>query len=173
MRRALIGVALACSVSVAVADARITIFIGPQAHDGFVDIDSGIAESIADITKEFERSKDFTVMKAPESAQLTLTVVRRIVPGTAGAFGLNLPGTVIGGGTIAGVPQTAITAPGPTIMIPWDRHAIESILRVGGGPYDKAIVSEDSSGSWRMTARVVVKDVTAWLAANRSALAKP
>jgi len=53
-----------------------------------------------------------------------------------------------------------VTTPGVTTVIPIDRHAIDTPLRVG--TYEKAIATEEPNGAgWLYVARLVVKDVTA------------
>jgi hypothetical protein len=129
---------------------KVPIFIGPQVRDGFVDVDAGLLDSVQDIQKAFRHSDAFTLASTPEQAVLTLIIADRRTPGQSGAVG---------------VPIGAAT-----LFLPIKRRAIDSILKVGS--YERAITSEtDDNDHWRAAARQVVKDVTAWLDANRSRLA--
>jgi Sel1 repeat len=152
---------------------KVSIFIGPQIRDGFVDVDSGVIDSIRDIQNELKRSAQFVVVDEAQKATIVLVVVGRRLSGNGGAVGITTPGTTLGGGTIAGVQQPTFTTPGVTTMVPIDRHAIDTVLRVG--TYERAITSEEPpyGSGWASVARVVVKDVTAWLEANRFAAQKP
>jgi hypothetical protein len=151
------------------ASTRVSIFVGPQTRDGFIDVDSGILDSIKDIQDEFRRSRQFVIAQTAEEATILLLVVGRRISGSAGAVGVTTPGTTVGGGSIAGDPQPAITVPGVTMVAPINRRVIDTVLRVG--TYGKAIASEDEQNDhWRTAAKQVVKDVTAWTAANQAAL---
>lgn len=132
-------------------EGKITIFVEPQKRDGFVDVDSGILDSIKDIQGQLLRSRQFTIAPTSDEAQIVLTVVGRRTPGSSGAIGVPI-------------------GLGMTVMVPIKRRAIDAILRVGN--YEKPIMSEsDDSDRWNAAAKRVVKDVTAWVEANRSALA--
>jgi hypothetical protein len=57
-----------------------------------------------------------------------------------------------------------------TIFVPIKRRAIDTVLRIG--TYEKAITSEgEDHEAWKASAKAVVKDVQAWVAANREGLA--
>jgi hypothetical protein len=151
--------------------ARVSVFVGPQTREGFVDVDSGVLDSVKDIQNELKRSKQFDVVDSTNKATIVLIVVGRRISGNGGAVGITTPGTTFGGGTIAGVTQPTFTTPAMTTMVPIDRRAIDTLLRVG--TYEKPITSEELNGAgWVYVARIVVKDITAWVEANRSALAK-
>ena len=157
--------------AVAAQRGRVSIFVGPQTRDGFVDMDSGVRDSIKDIQKALKTSDRFQVVDEAGKATIVLVVVGRRISGSGGAVGITTPGVTVGGGTIAGVQQSTITTPGVTTMVPIDRRAIDTVLRVG--TYEKTITSEGPDGStWGSVARAVVKDVTAWLDANRAALGR-
>ena len=129
---------------------KIAIYVGPQTRDGFVDIDSGILDSIKDIQDELRGSRQFNVVRTGNEAAVVLIVVGRRTPGSSGSFGVPV-GTA-------------------TMFLPIKRRAIDVILRVG--TYEKAITSEsDNSGHWKEAAKNVVSDVTAWVSANREAMA--
>lgn len=133
------------------ADAKIKVFVGPQSRDGFVDVDRGILDSIKDIQGEFRRSRLFTIVRTGDEAQIVLTVVGRRTPGDSGAVGVPI-------------------GLGMTLMLPIKRRAIDTALRVGS--YEKQITSEsDDDDRWKAAAQKVVKDVAAWVEANRSSLA--
>lgn len=168
---ALLVVASLCSATTpGTAEAQpVSIYVGPVTRDGFVDMDNGVQDSIRDIQKELRKSPIFSVVGTPAEARIVLAIVGRRVSGSGGAVGVTTSGTTIGGGTIAGVQQPTLTTPGTTVMVPMDRRAVESVLRVG--TYEKSLVSEGADGAgWGLAAKAVVKDVTAWVAANRAAL---
>lgn len=134
------------------AQSKIMIFVGPQVRDGFIDMDSGIADSIKDIREELRTSGLFTVVAQPADAKILLTIVARRLSGDAGAVGIP-----IGGGMTVAAPQSF--------------RVIDSILRVGD--YQKPTTSgDDHAGLWRGAAKQVVKDITAWVEANRDRLGK-
>lgn len=150
---------------------RVSIYVGPQTREGFVDMDSGVRDSIDDIQKELKRSDKFQVVSSAADARIVLVVVGRRISGAAGAVGVTTPGVSVGGTTVAGVQSPVITTPGVTTMVSIDRRAIDTILRVG--TYEKTITSEGSEGgSWSGVAKAVVKDITAWVDANRAALTR-
>jgi hypothetical protein len=169
----LILVALACgSLAIglqAQAQRKVPIFVGPQTRDGFVDVDGGVLDSIKDIQSELKRSRLFEVVEAADKATMVLVVVGRRLSGSGGAVGITTPGATFGGGTIAGVTQPTFSAPGITTVVPIDRHAIDTVLRVGS--YQKPITTEEPNGAgWAQVARLVVRDVTVWLQANAATL---
>jgi hypothetical protein len=58
-----------------------------------------------------------------------------------------------------------------TILVPVKRRVIDTVLRIG--TYEKALSSEaEDHEAWTASAKAVVKDVQAWVAANREALAR-
>jgi hypothetical protein len=56
---------------------RLRLFISAPTRNGFIDIDQGILDSIADIRNQLERSKQIVVVDGGEKADITLTVVKR------------------------------------------------------------------------------------------------
>jgi hypothetical protein len=129
------------------ADQKTLIYVGPQLRDGYVDIDAGIVDSIKDIQDELRHSALFTLAPTPAKATIILVIVGRRTAGDNGSVGIPI-------GTSA-------------IFLPIHHRAIDSVLHAG--TYEKAITSEDDhSEQWRAAARRVVKDVTAWLIANRA-----
>jgi len=122
------------------------IFVGAQSREGFIDIDSGILDSIKDIREEFSKSSLFTVVTKPDEAKIVL---------------------LIAGRRLAGLVGTAY--PTGVIAAPIYGHAIDTVMHVG--TYEKATTSEETSyGTWKRAAVVVVRDVTAWITANRDRL---
>ena len=129
---------------------KIAIFVGPQTRDGFVDVDSGIIDSIKDIQAEFAKSSTFMLVRTDADATIVLAVVGRHLAGQSASIGTRIGTT--------------------TLSFPTYTRAIDTILRVGN--YEKGITSEDETrDAWSYTAKKVVKDVTAWVEANRLALA--
>ena len=130
-------------------EARVAIFIGPQTRGGFVDIDSGILDSIKDVQNEFRHASEFNVVLTPEKADILLFVVGRRIAGDAGSVGVPI-------GT-------------STMFLPIKRRAIDTVLRVGS--YEKANTSEaENQDQWKASAKKVLKDVMVWVQANRASL---
>jgi hypothetical protein len=50
------------------AQQKISIFVGPQTRDGFVDVDSGGMDSLKDIRSEFEKLREFSVARTRDEA---------------------------------------------------------------------------------------------------------
>jgi hypothetical protein len=127
-------------------DDRFTIFVGPQTRDGFIDLDSGIRDSIKDVQEALRKLRSFTVVdKADEATLLLLVVGRRSVE--VGAKGTS---TEIG---------TVTT----TRLRPTYARELSTILRVG--TYEKSTVTEEDS--WKDAAEQVAKEVVVWAEANR------
>jgi hypothetical protein len=128
---------------------KIRVFVGPQTRDGFVDVDQAVLDSIEDVQNEFRRSKDFALVETRDEATLVLDIVARRTAGESGSVGVPI-------GTM-------------TMFLPIKRRAIDSVLHVAA--YEKAITSEDENNDhWKAAAKQVVKDVAAWVKANRSRL---
>lgn len=140
---------LCCLVASPHAQSKLTVYVGPQTRDGFVDIDSGIADSIKDVKGEFVKSRLFALANSAAAADIVLTVVQRRTPGESGSIGVPIGGM--------------------TMFLPIKRRAVDSIMRFGS--YEKPLTSEaEDQDSWRATAKKVVQDVTVWVEANRAAL---
>jgi hypothetical protein len=129
--------------------APVSIFVGPQTRDGFVDIDAGVLDSIKDIKKELGGQKGLRLVTEKDHAQLVLDVLSR------GA-------TSSDGGGSAAVPIGTMT-----MFVPIGTIGVATVLHVGS--YDKRIVFQNC-GSWRYCARLVRKDIEAWVDANASAI---
>jgi hypothetical protein len=73
-------IASLCALLVGSAEAqdaeRLTIFVGPQVRDGFVDMDAGIRDSIKDIQQECQ-AIGWTVVPTADVARLTIIVLGR------------------------------------------------------------------------------------------------
>jgi hypothetical protein len=129
----------------------IAIFIGAQTREGFTDVDRGILDSIKDVHHHFRGASEFTVVSTAEAADMVLLVVGRRTVGDSGSIGVPIGTT--------------------TIMVPVKRRVIDTVLRIG--TYEKAITSEaEDHDAWKASAKAVVKDVRAWVAANREELAR-
>lgn len=134
-----------------IAGPKVSIFVGPQIRDGFVDVDTGVLASIKDVQAEFQKSAQFIVVRTATEATIVLTLIGRRSPGDSGSVGVPIGNM--------------------TMFLPIKRRAIDTVLSVGG--YEKAITSEDDNNdTWRAAAKKVVKDVSAWLDANRDRLIK-
>jgi len=158
MKAAAVLISLALSLPVAVAaqsstpadGTTIAIFIGPQSREGFTDVDRGILDSIKDIQDHFRHASAFTVVSTPEAADMRLLVVGRRTAGSSGSVGVPIGTT--------------------TIFVPIKRRVIDTLLQIG--TYEKAITSEtEDHEAWKASAKTVLKDVQAWVAANRAAIA--
>ena len=80
-RHLILAVVLTCLVAPAVqAQQTVAIFIGPQARDGFIDMDAGIRDSIKDIQQECQQGSVFSIAPPQEKATLTLIVIGRGTP---------------------------------------------------------------------------------------------
>lgn len=132
-------------------DPKVTVFVGPREREGFVDVDSGILDSIKDIQEQIRSSPKFALVPTAREAKINLTVIGRRTPGDSGGVGVPL-------------------GAGMTMMIPIKRRAIDLVLRVG--TYEKAIVSEAADGDdrWSSAAKRALKDLTAWADGNRLSL---
>lgn len=139
--------AVVLGLMLAAAD-PVTIYVGPNVRDGFVDVDSGVLDSIEDIKKELAKDAAFKVV-TEKAATLRLYVMRR----TIGA------GPTIGFGS-------AVQGTGTTMALPINIRTVETLLRVGS--YERAFFAEDHEyDSWRKCAQRIAKDLAVWLTANR------
>ena len=120
-----------------------TVFVGPQVRNGFVDIDSGIRDSIQDIKQQLQGAS-LTVAPSREGATLVLIVIARGIV-TNGSIGFS--SAALGYGMVT--PNTT-----PTLT---------TLLKVG--EYERVFQSE--GGTWTKAADTVVKDLMAWWDANR------
>jgi hypothetical protein len=127
----------------------VTIFVGPQTREGFVEVDKGVRDSIKDLKGEFRGKTRFRVVETREDARLVLEVVGRGMTSTDGGGAV---GTRVGASTF---------------VTPIGTIGIDTVLRVGA--YEKPIVFQNCGG-WRHCARLVAKDVETWVEANSSTL---
>jgi hypothetical protein len=163
---------LAATFTQALASPRLTISVGPQVGDEFSDVDTGIRDSIKDINDELRRSGLFTIATSQERAVLRLVVVARHASGISQTLGETSPGAIIGSGNAAGVQQPSIRMSSLTTTTTIVGRVLETKLRVGDS--EKTFLSgDDLGGSWRYTARQLVKDLTGWVKANRDAIPEP
>jgi len=134
------------------AQAPVSIYVGPHMRDGFVDVDQGILDSIADIKNELQKMRRYTLAATPEQATIALVVLSRHSPGDSGGVGIPI-------------------GAGMTVIAPIKRLAIESILKFG--TYERRLLSEDEGGgTWRAAAKRTAQDLTAWVTANHHMLPK-
>ena len=123
-----------------------TVFVGPQIRDGFIDMDSGIRDSIRDIKPQIQGSP-FRLAATREETTLSLTVIAR---------GLVTNGSV----GFASAPL------GFGIVVPNDKPTLTTVLKVAS--YQRLFQSEGDT--WTGAADRVVKDLVAWWEANREIL---
>jgi hypothetical protein len=117
----------------------VSIFVGPVARDGFVDADKGVLDSIKDIQGVLSGDRTFAVVPNESAASLKLYVMSRsqVATGDAAIKGLKM-------------------------------SRLEASLRVG--TYERTFVGESepwTTGTWKHCARLLVKDLSGWVTANR------
>jgi hypothetical protein len=128
----------------------VSIYVGPQARDGFVDTDKGVLESIAHIQKELRKSPGLRVVDDERAAAVSLYVLSRGIGPTAGGTAINIP----------------IGATSMSFFVPANSRHVETLLRVGS--YERPFVVEDHEyDSWKKCGQMIAKDVSVWLTANR------
>ncbi|MEO8361739.1 MAG: hypothetical protein ABI672_17020 [Vicinamibacteria bacterium] len=133
--------------------AKVAVFVTAQMLDGLSNVDRGIRDSIKDIQSEIQRSKEFTLAPTTEDAAVIITVIGRNTPGNSH----RVPFPV---------------GPGMSMMMPVRRRAIDIVLRVGS--VQREMTSEpEGDDRWKAAAKQVVKDVAAFVDANRAALRTP
>lgn len=159
---AVLAVALVAGGWITESHEPVTIYVGPVVRNGFVDADEGVLDSVKDIQSRLRKNRAFAVVASEARATLKLFVVSRedvevgsgsvVTTGTARATG----NTVQGISTSTEVRDVL--------------HRLETLLQVG--EYEKTIIADSDwvVGQWGRCAGAVVKDVTAWLEANRSRL---
>jgi hypothetical protein len=141
----------------------VTVFVGPMVRDGFVDADKGVSNSIKDIRNEMLLNRGaFTLVAEESAATLKLYVVwRGMGDGTA---------TITQGyGTAwSGSGQTSGYGVSTSVAVP-TTYRLEALLRVG--THEKLFAGE-SEWTRKRCAKSIVKDLAAWVAANRERLAQ-
>lgn len=146
---ALVAVLVAMPVA---AQSPVPIYVGPQARDGFVDVDQGVLDSIHDVQAELRKRPAFRVLETAAGATLHLTIVSRTTGQTSG------PAIGIAGGAVASI-------------VPLGAKVLTATLKAGA--YDKTFTVTDNEGHlWRWCAESLTKDVDVWLTANRGQLAR-
>ena len=128
---------------------KVSIYVGPQTRDGFIDVDKGVIDTIKDIKNELLDKKQFQVVAKKEEATLILEVLSR---GATSSYG--------GGAATMPIGTTMFTIPIGTI-------GLATMLHVG--EYEKPFVFENC-GTWRHCARLIADDIETWVDANRAAL---
>ena len=161
----------AAALTQPVASPRLTVFVGPQVRDGFRDVDTGIRDSIEDIKDELRRSGLFTIAAGPGGAVLRLVVVARHTSGTGQTLGVPSPAANMGSGNVAGLQQPSIQMPSLTTKATILGRVLETKLRIADSE-TTFLSGDDLGGSWRYTARQLVKDLTGWVNANRDAISQ-
>jgi hypothetical protein len=139
---------------VATVDAQrpspVTVYVGPQIRDGFVDIDRGVLDSIKDTQDELKGKKQLRVVKTSAEATLHLYIVKRYPGAYAGNVAVPL-------------------ATGGAVSVPMNGHVVEAMLKFGD--YEKPLIAEERNyGVWQACAIMLAKDVAAWVDANRAKL---
>jgi hypothetical protein len=128
----------------------LSIYIGQEVPDGSVEVDKGIQDSIQDIREEVGRCPEptFPWWSRPACEDSPLRLVADEQAADVRLYVLR-------------------RRTGPTVSTPGRSSArhVETVLRFGA--YERPFVAEDLKQKWRQCARVIAKDVSAWLEANR------
>jgi len=143
----------------------VSIYVGPQVRDGFVDVDQGVRDSIKDMREALREQRwecpsgkrpvfpwsdcsdaQFRVVNDESAAELKLYIVKRTTElGPTSMTGVIIKGT----GTVASAPTNV--------------NRLETLLRAG--TYEREFVAEHDR--WKRLAERIGKDVSAWVTANR------
>ena len=123
-------------------------------REGFVDVDSGIRDSIRDIQQEV-RTSDLRLAATRDTATIVLTVLARGIV-TNGSVGFSSSSALAGSGGGFG------------FVMPNSVPTLTTMLSLG--QYERRMQSEGPT--WGRAAKVVVQDVTAWWEANQTAVAQ-
>jgi len=145
----------------------------PQTRDGFVDVDRGVLESIADLKAALKQHTTLSIIASEEGADLRLYVLDRGTGSrdSGAATGINIPGP-----TYKLPDGNTINTPGTTIMTGGSEkgHYVATELRVGD--YKRGFKAESltrmGGGHWKRCAQDIAKDLSVWLAANRERLVR-
>ena len=133
----------------------VSIYVGPNVRDGFVDIDEGVRDSIKDLQKELRENRQLLVLKDESAATLKLHVALRTKYATGDSVATGF-GSATGG-----------VATGTGVSVAVEGYRVETILRVG--EYERAFTGESDS-RWKGCAKAIAKDLAIWLKANRERL---
>ena len=125
------------------ATESITLFVGPQIRDGFIDIDQKIRDSMNDIRRAIGSTQKFHLVFNKDEALLGLEVLGR---GSSGVSG------------VVGVPSLG----GTTLSLPIEDQYVTALLKVGS--YERLFIGEGDN--WSDSADDIVKDLLIWLEVN-------
>jgi hypothetical protein len=137
--------------------APVTIYVGPEVKDGFVETDKGVQDSVTDLRAALTESPDVKLVAQAGDASLKLYIVRRQrVTGPSGGVGEIARGT------------------GTTVSAASTTYVLET--KLVAGTYERTFTTEKNdqtewSATWKGVAKSLAKDVSAWLAANRERVA--
>jgi hypothetical protein len=132
----------------------IALYVGPQVKDGFVDTDAGVVDSIADIKGQLAGT-GLRLVATEAEATIKLYVLSRERFATGSSVS-----------TVSGVAVAPGIASGSGVSVGIDAMRVHSRLKVR--TYERPLAGEGSS--YKKAAQAVVKDVQAWVEANRSRL---
>jgi hypothetical protein len=132
----------------------LTIYVGPQVKDGFVDIDKGVADSIKDIKTRIP--KGLRLVPSESEATLKLFVVSREKYQTGSSSSTNI-GSVTKQGLYTGGSYTSGL----------EKMRVFAVLRVGD--YGRKLTGD--ADRFTECAEAILNDVMTWVEANRSRLA--
>jgi hypothetical protein len=149
---ALVFLVIALVTALAPPVERVSIYVGPNVRDGFVDIDKGVQDSIEDLQKELRGNRSLRVVPDESSATLKLYVASRSKYATGDSV---VTGT---GSTTSGV------STGSGVSVEVEGYRLKTVLRAGD--YERVFTGE-SEWRWKGCARSIAKDLAIWLDANR------
>ena len=140
----------------------VTVFVSAPMRDGFVDTDKNISDSVNDVRSRISKSKDMIAVDRPEIADVTLVVTLRGIGSESYGQRVSVRVTYRG----ADLDTTPLVA---------NTFWVSSVLQVG--TYRKEFLgtrtqsSAQSLGAWGLCADELVKNLGAWVSANRANIA--
>jgi hypothetical protein len=141
------------AVLLAATSQPVSIYVGPNVRNGFVDIDKGVQDSIEDLRQELRRNSSLRLVADEAAARLKLYVAGRSKANTGDSV-VTGQGSATAGGAASGV--------GVAVAI--EGYRVETILRVGD--YERQFTGESKS-RWKGCARSIAEDLAIWLKANQ------
>src|SRR5436190_982641 len=69
----------------------VTVFVGPQTRDGFVDVDKGVLQAIKGLISQLRGRKGLRVVPTKEEAQVVLEVLSLGATSTSGGGAVGIP----------------------------------------------------------------------------------
>ena len=133
---------LLCLLIVAQAAApTVSVFVTPATRDGFVDATPAILDSVRDVEKQIRGCRTLRLSPTAETAQVRLVIERRGPGRSAGTVAMPFG-----------------------VFLPVDTTTIDATLKIGDFSHPFTCQSE----GWTDCAKRLVRDVEAWVVANRA-----